>query len=743
MVDWDYMKEMRLKLWLALGAALVLRLVYFFWSQDLPFFDHPVTDALYHHRLAEAIANGLWWDGQPFFRAPLYPYTLGLIYSLFGSSIWIGKVFGHLIGIATGGLIICLAHRTFGKRVAVIASVLWLGSGLLLFFEGELLLDSFFTFLSLASVYLLLTSEERGYRLALAGLLLGLAAITRPTMLVCIPAYAGWLYVQRGRFSWTGYAMFGLMAALPILVVAGINSAALGRPAGIAMQGGINFYIGNNPQATGYSANLPEPWGYAWNYRQLSTHAESMRNQRLDAVKVSDYYYGLGTDYLTDHPVDAAKLYAKKAVLSLNRVTISNNLNLTYVTNRIPILKWLPVRVWWLFPLALVGLMMKRSDADKRMLWLFATLYATTLILFFVAERFRLPIVPILIVLAASGLSTLWELRRSHLAAALAVLAGGVLLTAPNWYDLRLENEGMAYFNLGNVALRTGQNEKAVVWYDSALAASPEMKQLRLNRGLAHMRLGSLDEAQADYLSEASLFTLDARAHNNLAALHLLRGDTASAQAAIDSGLARDSTLGLLYRQRLSIAESQADTIALSDVLDQALRLAGSWPVWTYWQGELERMRMNSESARRAYERFRSMARAWPTLDGEDLLYAGPDASRTAYSVGLTYLEEGRVDSAAVHFGEAATRDSSFAEAWSNWGTAALSIGSVLTAQSRYRQAIRANPTSPVYWTNLAWAHIQASQLDSARTALVQALAFDPGFGPAVSLSLQLESPAR
>lgn len=735
------MREMRREFWLALGAGLILRIIYFFWSLDLPFFDHPITDALYHHRWAEAIANGIWWNGQPFFRAPLYPYTLGLLYSLFGSSVWIGKVFGHLIGVATGALVMCLAHQIGGKRVAVIASVLWLGSGLLLFFEGELLLDSFFTFLSLASVYLLITSESRPYRLALAGMVLGLAAVTRPTILVCIPVYVGWLYVQRRHFTMSDYTVFGLAAALPILVVTGLNTSALGRPAGIAMQGGINFYIGNHEQATGYSAQLPEPWGYAWNYRQLSAHAESEVGQNLDAVEVSDYYYGKGADFLLEHPAHAAGLFLKKGMLSLNRATISNNLNLPFISKRIPMLTWLPVRVWWLFPLALVGLLLKQSSiADRRMLWLFVLLYTSTLILFFVAERFRLPIVPILIVLAASGASTLWEVRRSRLPAALAILTCGLLFTAPNWYDLDVENEGMAYFNLGNVALRTGQNANAVAWYDSALAASPRMKQLRLNRGLAHLRMGELDLAQADYTAEAMMFKLDARPHNNLAALHLLTGDTVSAQAAIDSGLTRDSTLGLLYRQRLAIAEAQADTNTLRVALKQALRHAGQWPVWTYWQGELKRMRGNTAAARNAYLKFQSMAGTWPSFDGEDLLYAGPGPSRTAYSIGLTYLQEGRVDSAAIHFGAAALIDSSFAEAWSNWGTAALSVGSILTAQSRYRQAISANPASPVYWTNLAWAHIQASQPDSARTALVQALALDPAFTPAISLAQQLEN---
>ena len=136
-------------------------MIYFFWSQELPFFNHPITDALYHHRLAEAMAGGVWWDGRPYFRAPLYPYLLGTLYSTFGTHIALGKLMGHALGLATGGLTIGMTHHVYGRRRALVAALLRLGSGLLIFFEGELLVDATFTFLTVLSIYLLLTSDDR------------------------------------------------------------------------------------------------------------------------------------------------------------------------------------------------------------------------------------------------------------------------------------------------------------------------------------------------------------------------------------------------------------------------------------------------------------------------------------------------------------------------------------------------------------------------------------------------------
>jgi Flp pilus assembly protein TadD len=722
-----------------LGVSL--RVVYFFWSQKLPFFDSPITDALYHHRWAMAIADGMWWDGKAFFRAPFYPYVLGSLYTLLGPHIWIGKVFGHLAGLCTGAMIITLSDRLFGRREAAIAAALWLGSGLVMFYEGELLLDSFFTFLVTASVYTLLARPPSIRGGALAGLVFGLAAITRPTVLAVIPVVIFWLWWRADRRPWRLLASFGIAAALPVSAVMSMNARALGHLDGIATQGGINLYIGNNPAADGVSAVLPAPWGYAWHYRDLKRHAEAQTGEPLDDAQVSDFYYARALDFIVSEPVAFAALSLKKLVLSVSRFTVSNNLDLQYVQRELPILKWLPVRVAWLVPLALAGWpYKKRSLRIYASLWAFIALYTSVLVLFFMVERFRLPLVPVWIILASFGASALWDGTIRARAAALGLILVGIVAVYPNWYNLREENEALAYFNLGNVALRSGGNRHAAALYDTALTFNTDLHQLRLNRGLARLRLSDLDEAQSDFLQEAGRFTFDARPFNNLAALYLLTGDTLAAQAAIDSGLARDSSLPLLYLQCLSISQNQADTISMAATLARAERHTPGLPVWLYWRGELARLTGAGHEARDAYMAFIAARKTWPSLDGEDQSYAGPSPERVDYQIGLTYLGEAQIDSAATYFGRAALADSTFSEAWSNWGTAALSEGQFSLAAQRYRVAVGSTPESPLLWTNLAYAHAQAGEMDSAYAALVNALAADSTFLPARALAEELRT---
>ena len=729
----------RIILW-ALAAGAVLRVIYFFWSQELPFFDHPITDALYHHRLAEAMAGGVWWDGRPYFRAPLYPYLLGTLYSAFGPHIALGKLMGHAFGLATGGLTIGLAHHVYGRRGALVAALLWLGSGLLIFFEGELLVDATFTFLTVLSIYLLLTSDDRTTRLPASGWAFGLAVVTRPTILIAAPLFAWWAWRTVPPAGRRRLAAAALLAILPLAVVSGINSSVVGRAVGPATQGGVNFYIGNNLAADGCTAVLPEPWGYAWNYRTLARHAERMTVRDLDDFEVSDYYYGQGLDFIVDHPGRAASLALKKVILSVHRVHISNNLNLPYLLDRIPLLKWLAVRVAWLVPLALFAWILPcHRPRVRTWLWLFVATYTLVFVLFFVNERFRLPLAPLWIVLASGvGCAHAGLDRRAWIRGLLLGL-GGVLVCWPNWYRLQPENDALAYFNLGNVAMRQGDNDAALVMYDSAAAVDTDLRQLRLNRGLAHLRLGNRAHAAGDFRMEAQRFPFDARPYNNLAAVHLLNGDTAAALHAIDSGLQRDSGLILLYRQRLAVAGVREDLQTIQRTLATARRFAGNEVDWSYWDAEVMRLTGQTGAARHAYRSSLATGATWPGIDAEVPGPRAPGATDIDYRIGLTFVAEAHLDSAEEYFSRAALADSGFAESWANWGTAAMNHGNWRVARSRYRVSLRADPAAPVVWTNLALAFLGSGFVDSARVALDAALHIDSGFVPALTIREELD----
>src|SRR5512143_1279442 len=101
------------------GAAFILRLVHILQLRhNDPLFLSPQMDALYHHEWALAIAAGREFIADAFFRAPLYPYFLGLLYKLFGANLLVVRILEAAIGSAACGLAYLLARRLLAEPKA-------------------------------------------------------------------------------------------------------------------------------------------------------------------------------------------------------------------------------------------------------------------------------------------------------------------------------------------------------------------------------------------------------------------------------------------------------------------------------------------------------------------------------------------------------------------------------------------------------------------------------------------------
>ena len=107
-----------------------------------------------------------------------------------------------------------------------------------------------------------MAAEGRSVLLAgLSGLSLGLYSITRPNILVFFPVVIWWAFKTAKRMGAASGRRFatilvlGLM--LPPLAATVRNRVVADDLVLIASQGGVNFYIGNNPQSNGMQAVVP------------------------------------------------------------------------------------------------------------------------------------------------------------------------------------------------------------------------------------------------------------------------------------------------------------------------------------------------------------------------------------------------------------------------------------------------------------------------------------------------------
>jgi 4-amino-4-deoxy-L-arabinose transferase-like glycosyltransferase len=120
-------------------------------------------------------------SGRPSSYWPVgYPATLALAYLVGGDGFLTAAVFNALCGTATVVLIFLLASSLFGPRVGQLSGMLIATYPNHVFFASLRLSEPLFTLLLVAAAFVLLGRPTRERNAMAAGLLVGLAALTRP-----------------------------------------------------------------------------------------------------------------------------------------------------------------------------------------------------------------------------------------------------------------------------------------------------------------------------------------------------------------------------------------------------------------------------------------------------------------------------------------------------------------------------------------------------------------------------------
>src|SRR5439155_2553754 len=152
-------------------------------------------------------------------------------------------------------------------------------------------------------------------------------------------------------------------------------------------------------------------------------------------------------------------------------------------------------------------------------------LYALSLLPFFVCDRFRLPVVPILVMFAADGMATLYDTLRAHrirqaalLVAGIVVLAGLVSLPLAR-FDL-----GRDHWMLAQAFFERGDPEKAIAEYRSVLAIHPDQAGAWTDLALVQLRLGRYTDAEQSLRQATRISPGLGAAHAALADIHRVRG---------------------------------------------------------------------------------------------------------------------------------------------------------------------------------------------------------------------------
>ena len=429
----------RLASLLALVLLLGLATDWYLSFSQSPLFHSPAIDEALHWQWAQALASGQGSPEIPYFRAPLYPWFLGGLTRL-GLQLSGLRLAGMLACLAGAWLLSRWASRLGGPRAGLAVLFLILLNAGLIYYSPMLLIPALLLPLVIAGGLALWKAWQSGSRLwaPVAGMLLGLAGIARPTALpLLLPGlWLLWHHGQAAPARRRGQAAAFLASALlPLALVASIN----GWPASgvlVASQGGVNFWIGNNPVADGSSASLPGV-GAAWEREDASQLADA--SGAIGPGAESRWFGQKAWHWLTTNPADAGLLWLRKASLVLERRPLGNNTPILALAGRSASLAWLLQFGWSLLLLLGLGGLLEghpRSHAWRQWLLLAIGLQVLTVVAFFVNTRFLLPASVLLMLPAACWLAALSEHslleQRARLVLLLSLIGVGIMAFSPH-----------------------------------------------------------------------------------------------------------------------------------------------------------------------------------------------------------------------------------------------------------------------------------------------------------------------
>ena len=482
------------------GLALSLRLVHAFQMSASPLFTMPAVDAATYAEQAASLAEGNWLGrGQgPFWQPPLYPYFLGVIKLAFSESFYYVSRFAQaLIGSFTCALLYLVGRRLFGSGVGFIGGFIAAVYGPLIYFDARLLPAGLATFLTLVSLLLLMRAVERPTKsiFTATGFVLGLASLTAAILASLIPGVAIWLVYWLRKNAAPAVVAFLLGAVLAITPVT-LRNYIIGEDfVPISYNGGVNFYIGNNANAEQTLALRP-----GWEWEELV--ALPLREGITRPSAKSLFFYRQALEYMQDAPLDYMGLLAAKTAQFWSGDEIERNQEMYYWRKYSSVLastlwKWGVAFPFGLVsPLALLGLIVYIRRRGVALPVIFVLGYSFAVISFFVAARYRLPIVPLLILFAAYGgnwLCARWR-QQSWRQALLPTAVLALLVLLVNW-DLPLMDErgkAATHNDLGNAYLQQGRYDLTLLKYEQATRLDSTYWQAWFNLGSLRALRGDL-----------------------------------------------------------------------------------------------------------------------------------------------------------------------------------------------------------------------------------------------------------
>ncbi len=348
------------------------------------------------------------------YRPPLYPAFIALLWWGESPPVLAILLIQVVLGAATVGLVYLIARDPFGRTTAVLAAVGMTLAPMTCHFTVVPLTETLFTFLVTMGLFL----WGRG-RVVGTGMILGLAMLTRPTLLpflICLlllPLLPAW------RSHWRSHLLIFILAIGVTAVWVVRNAIVFNRFIPVASSGwGTNLLCGTLETDTGGRV-----WdGKVWGPLNLETHpllqVEEVDETDKDRVRLSR-----AVRRIVDHPLDWLKVrvkqYPKLLVDNGDYLLGSHNLSIREAISAgrplVVLLKVIFI-LGNLLVLTLAGYGVFRERGrfvELEHIMLFPIFLLAIHLPTWIEPRYLLPAVPVIAILAAVGSTRIIERWRT------------------------------------------------------------------------------------------------------------------------------------------------------------------------------------------------------------------------------------------------------------------------------------------------------------------------------------------
>jgi len=389
--------------------ASFLRILYAFYLKG----DIPVSDAAGFDLLGINIlkyGEYAFQLGVPTaHRTPVYPLFLSGVYFLFGHSYLAVRIVQSLISSLTCIVIYLIGKRVVNKNVGAITAIVSVFYPFFIYYTGYLLVETLFTFLLAAVIYWLIRSIEKPdwKNLGLSGVFMGLAALCKPTTFAFVPfSVLGFLVILgiRKVSTYRNIGIFLLFFVITLSPWVSRNYIVFKRVIPSTTQLGFALLDGSLLFDAEHQWRIEE---------ELQTNPVVLRGKELNEIEQNQYYTKVALEFIRNNPKYMMKLALRKFLKFWRLYPHTESIYMYGHAKSFLVLVSL-LSYGLLLPFSLLGIIFSIRKW-KQFIFFYGLIVSFTFIHLIVWSqiRYRLPIMPYIIVFAAFSLNLIIEKTKS------------------------------------------------------------------------------------------------------------------------------------------------------------------------------------------------------------------------------------------------------------------------------------------------------------------------------------------